>query len=175
MRQIWASIFFSLLLPNLDEVTERKRLDGGDNTVLSSSLEEVSFLGLNRLTLKVHLYSSLLGLNLGELIGNLTRKDLLLTSGLPDVLDTNVNTLLENASVDGLVDTNSNGRLGYVEDDSSAAVVVLERHTLVNGRVAEDVDVITNLYRHEILRKIGQTMLTVFLLKHVTGTCAGSE
>lgn len=108
MRQIWASIFFSLLLPNLDEVTERKRLDGGDNTVLSGSLEEVCFLGLNRLTLEVHLYSSLLGLNLGELIGNLTREDLLLASGLPDVLDTNVDTLLENASVDGLVDTNSN-------------------------------------------------------------------
>jgi hypothetical protein len=52
---------------------------------------------------------------------------------------------------------------------------MLERHTLVDGRVAEDVDVITHLYRHEVLRKIGQTMLTVFLLKHETGTCAGSE
>lgn len=54
-------------------------------------------------------------------------------------------------------------------------MVVLERHTLVDGRVAEDIDIITNLYRHEVLRKIGHTMLTVLLLKHVTGTCAGSE
>lgn len=108
MRQMWASIFFSLLHPNLDEITERKRLDGGDNSVLSSSLEEVSFLGLNWLTLEVDLYSSLLGLNLGELVGNLAGENLLLTSGLPDVLDAYVDTLLENASIDGLVDTNSN-------------------------------------------------------------------
>lgn len=175
MRQSGASIFFSLLLPNLNKVAERKRLNSSNNTVLSSSLKEVSSLGLKRLTLEVNLYSSLLGLNFGKLVGNLAGDDFLLTGRLPDVLNAYMDTLLKDASVDGLVDTNSNGRLGNVENDTSTSVVVLERHTLMNGRITEDINVVTNLHRHEVLRKVWQSVLTVLLLEHVAGSSASSE
>lgn len=91
------------------------------------------------------------------------------------MLDTYMNTLLNDTSVNGLVDTYSNSGLGYVENDSSTSMVVLVGHTLVDGGVGEDIDVITNLDRHLVLGKGGKSMLTELLGKHVPGTGAYSE
>lgn len=44
-----------------------------------------------------------------------------------------------------LVDAQAQGCLGNVEHDAGAAVVVLEGHTLVDGRVALDVHVVSPL------------------------------
>lgn len=167
---------FSLLVSrSLNKVTERKRLDGGDDTISSSSSNEVSYLGLLGLSLQVDLYSGLHGLSLCLLVRNLTCNNLSLALGLSDVLDTYMNTLLDDTSVNGLVDTYSDSRLGYVENDSSASVVVLVGHTLMDGGVGEDIDVVTNLDGHLVLGKGGKSMLTELLGKHVPGTGAYSE
>jgi len=86
-----------------------------------------------------------------------------------------MDTLLEDTSVHHLVDTDTNGRLGHVEDDTGAAVVVLVGHTLVDGRVGKDIDVVTNLDGEEVLGEVGQSMLAEFLREHVARTRADSE
>jgi hypothetical protein len=175
---LFPTSFFSLLdlsISTLQEVTERKGLDGGNDTIETRVREEVSCLGHLRGPLNDDLDSSLGSLGLCSLIGDLTGKNLLLTGGLTDVLDTYMNTLLDNPSIDHLVDTYSNSRLGDIENDTGTSVVMLVGHTLVDGWVGEDVDVVTNLYLHHVLGKMDGTMLTVSLGEHESGAGAGSE
>ncbi len=165
---------FLILFKCLDKVTEWKRLDSGDNTVLSGLLKEVPSLGELGSPLQVDLFSGLAGFLLCSLVGYLTGKNLLLALGLADVLNANVDTLLKDTSIDKLVYTYPNSRLGYVEHDSGTSVVMLVWHTLVDRRISENINIVTNLYVHQVLRKMDGSMLPEFLGKHVPGAGAGS-
>ena len=150
-------------------------MDGGDSSISTRSSKEVSLLGLDGVTLQVNLLSTLTGSLLGGFVGLNTGDDLLLALGRADVLDTDMDTLLEDASIDVLVHTNTNSGLGNVENDTGTSVVVLVGHTLVDGRVGKDIDVVTNLHGHEVLGEVGHTMLPELLGKHVARTRTGSE
>ncbi len=150
-------------------------MDGGNSSISSRSSKEVSLLGLVGVTLEVNLLASLTSSLLGGLVRLDTRDDLLLALGRTDVLDTNMDTLLKDASVNVLVHTNTNGRLGNIENDTGTSVVVLVGHTLVDGRVGEDINVVTDLHGEEVLGKVGHAMLPELLGKHVARTRAGSE
>ena len=56
-----------------------------------------------------------------------------------------MNLLFNDSSIDEFVDDNTNGSLGNVEDDTSSSVVVLEWHTLVNGGVDLDINIVSSL------------------------------
>jgi hypothetical protein len=154
----------------LKKVTEWKGLDSGNLTIGTGGLEEVCFLGKLGGTLEIDLDTGLGGLCLGNLIVNDTLQNFLLALGLSYVLNADMDALLENSSIDKLVDTDTDSRLGHVEDNSSASMVTLVWHTLVNGRVGKDVDVVTNLHAHEVLREVDRSMLPMLLGKHVART-----
>jgi len=159
----------------LDKITEWKRLDGGDFTIVSSSFEEVGYLWCLWLTFEAHLFSAGSCSLLCNLVAGLTGDDFLLTLGRTNMLDADMNALLNDTSIDWLVDTDSDGTLGYVEDNSSTSMVVLVGHTLVDGRVGEDVDVITNLDRKQVLSKARKSAFAELLGEHMTRTRANSE
>ena len=141
-------------------------LDGGDLlSVLARGGKEVSGTGLLGGTLEVDLDSSL---------GGRGGEDLLLALGLADVLDADVDALLEDAAVDELVHTDTDGGLGNVEDDTGAAVVVLVGHTLVDGGISKDVNIVTDLDGHHVLGEVDGSLLPEVLGEHVAGTRAGS-
>ena len=91
------------------------------------------------------------------------------------MLDAHVDALLEDASVHQLVNTNAHGHFRDVKDDTGASVVVLVWHTLVDGRVREDVHIITNLHGHEVLGEVGQSVLAELLLEHAARARSPSE
>jgi hypothetical protein len=167
--------FHIRIIISLDQVTERKRLDGGNSSISSWSGKEVTLLGLVGVTLQVNLLATLTSSLLGSLVGLDTGDDLLLALGGADVLNTNMDALLKDASVNILVYTNTDGRLGNIEHDTGASVVVLVGHTLVDRWVGKDINVITNLHGEEVLGEVGQAMLPELLGKHVARTRTGSE
>lgn len=48
-----------------------------------------------------------------------------------------------------LVDDNTNGSLVHIKHNSGSAVVVLEGHTLVNGGVDLDINIVSTLFAIE--------------------------
>lgn len=79
------------------------------------------------------------------LIGLLASKNLLLATGRAQMRSGNMDLLCNDATIDFLVDNDTNGSLVDIKDDTSAAMVVLEGHTLVHGRVHLDVDIVPSL------------------------------
>lgn len=61
------------------------------------------------------------------------------------VLEAHVDALLDDAAIHWLVNSHTHRPLGHVEHYTGAPVVVLERHTLVLGRVDLHVYVVTAL------------------------------
>ncbi len=84
---------------------------------------------------------------LGGFVRLLAGNDLSLASGWFDVRNSNVDLLGDDSSVYFLVDNDTDGALVDVEHNTGTTVVVLERHTLVDGRVNLDVNIVTSL-RH---------------------------
>lgn len=151
---------------NLNKITEWKRLNGSN----FSTIKVVSFLWKHRSTLEVDLVSRLACFFLGGFIFLFTSNNFLLALGRSNVFNADMNTLFNNASIDKLVDTNTDRRLCNVEHNSSSSVVKLVWHTLVNRRIGKDIDVVTHLDLHEVLREVNRSMLPKLLGKHVART-----
>lgn len=90
------------------------------------------------------------------------------------MLDADVDALFDDAAVDHFVDADPDGALGDVENDSSASVVRLVGHTLVNGGIGEDIDIVTDLDVHQVLAEMNGAMLPKLLGKHVARTRANT-
>ena len=78
----------------------------------------------------------------------------------------------QNLSSDLFVDNDTNSVLCHIENSASLAVVVFERHALLEGTISLDVNDVTLLVN---LQKSGQglnTMFLEFLGEQVTGSTA---
>jgi len=127
---------------------------------------EVSSLGLSVLSLQ----ALLLGLTLSHsllvsLVGLLAGDDVGLASGRAQMRNGDVDSLGEDSAVDFLVDDDADGSLVHVEHNTGAAVVVLERHTLVDGRVNLDVNIVASLEVSQPGGGVGSTLGLVSLLE----------
>ena len=91
------------------------------------------------------------------------------------MLDTDVNSLFNDSSIDKLVDTDTNGCLGDVKDNSGTSMVELVWHTPVDGGVGKDIYVVAHLDAHQVLGHVDGSMLAKFLREHVARTRPNSE
>ena len=93
--------------------------------------DDVAGAGADRLALQVNVDALLLGLLLLEGVLLDTVDELLTGAGVLDVLDADVDTLLDVAVVDTLVDDDTDGGLGDVVDNTSLTVEDLVGHTAI--------------------------------------------
>ena len=123
----------------LSELNGVEVLDGlGNDDVLSSGLDGSSLgIGLWLLILLSLFLKGIVLFNSGDESNTGLR--------LSDVLDSHVDSLGNNSSVDGLVDNDTDGMSSDIEDSTSLTMVELVRHTLVDGTVGTDINVVTHL------------------------------
>lgn len=86
------------------------------------------------------------------------------------MFDANVDALFNDAAIDQFVDSDADGRFSHVKDNAGSSVVSLVGHTLVNGRVGKNIDIVTNLDLHEVLGEVDRSVLTELFGKHVART-----
>ena len=114
----------------LDRSLVGKRSDGLRRVV--GERQCVSLTGSSGLTLDLDDGAVGLGLTLSLGVSLDSLEEVLTRSGLRDVLDSDVDSLLDVSVLDLLVDDDTDSRLGDVVDDTSLSVVDLEGHTEIH-------------------------------------------
>jgi len=118
----------------------------------------VRFAGLSRNALGVDFDTLGLGFSLEFVVGADTLDESLTGRGFADVLNTNVNALGDDASVNSLVDDDTEGVLGHVENLASLSVVELVWHTALVATVTDNVNDVVLFEYGEQLGECGGAM-----------------
>lgn len=150
-------------------------MDRRNDTVTASRRQIVTTLGLLGDSLEIDLDTRFSRLLLGFFILLLSLQNFFLTLAVSHVFNTHMNALFNDPSVHQLVDADSHRTLGHVENNSGASVVSLVWHTLVYGRIGEDIHVIAHLDFHQVLAEMDRSLLAKVLGKHVARTRPDSE
>jgi len=138
-------------------------------------IDDGRFAGLGVNALDVDGLTGSLGLFLGGLVGANASLEGLTGGGHAGVLDTDVNTLGDDAVSNALVHDDTEGVLGHVEDSAGLTVVELVGHTSLDRTVSDDIDVITLLVDDEVLAQGDNTMLSERLAEQISGASSKTE
>ncbi|EEQ41247.1 conserved hypothetical protein [Clavispora lusitaniae ATCC 42720] len=122
------------------------------------------------LSLQRDLFTLGLGFLLQGSVGLDSVQELLTTSRVLDVLDSQVDLLLDVSVTNNLVDDDTDSRLSDVENDTGLTLVVLVRHTLLDRTVGLDVDNVPNFVDLQVRRQWNCPVLLEVTLEHVTST-----
>ena len=154
---------------------------GGKSLDSNLGLDELLLLGLSRDALDLDELSSLLlrssstVLSLDALVLLDASKEVSTRLGGLDVLDTEVDTLGDDATTNTLVDDDTDGTASDVPDGTSLTVVELVGHTLVESTITLDINDITDLVDGLETGKSDLAGLTEVLGEEVAGTSAITE
>ena len=92
-------------------------------------------------SLAVDLGSLCFSISLSGIVSFDTLSESLTGLRLADVFNSDVNSLGHNSTSNALVDNNTDGVLGHIEDLSSLSMVEFVGHTLLDGTISDDINV----------------------------------
>ena len=92
-----------------------------------------------------------------------------------EMIDPNVASLWDDSSVNELVKNDAAGMSGDVENSSGFTVIELVWHTLVDGTVSNNIDIISNLVGGEVSLEWDSTVLLVGLGKKISSSCSNTK
>ena len=146
--------------------------------VLEATLGWVNDVGSrwsNWLSLGNDLLSGFLSLNLEDIVGLNSCDESKSALRFSEMVDSNVASLWDDSSVDELVKNDTTGMSGDVENSSGFTVIELVWHTLVDGTVSNNIDVISNLEGGEVSLEWDSTVLLVGLGKKISSSCSNTK
>jgi len=146
--------------------------------VLEATLGWVNDVGSrwsNWLSLGNDLLSGFLSLNLEGIVGLNSCDESKSALRFSEMVDSNVASLWDDSSVDELVKNDTAGMSGDVENSSGFTVIELVWHTLVDGTVSNNIDVISNLEGGEVSLEWDSTVLLVGLGKKISSSCSNTK
>ena len=127
----------------------------------------------SRVSLQANLsLTALLGSELLVLVLLDALQEVLTALGLLHMLDANVDSLLHDTVSDLLVDFHTNGTGGNTPDDAGSTVVELVGHTLLDGGVGNNINVVSNLEGGHVGLERGHTMLAEGAREEVSGVAS---
>lgn len=127
---------------------------------------------LDRKSLGDDFLSFFLGGNLEGVVLLDSLDESLSRSGLSDMLNSDTDPLWDNSSIDLLVDNDTDGDSGDVENSSGLSVVELVWHTLMDGTIGDDINVISNFVVDEISVEWSSSMLLVRFREKISSSCS---
>ena len=127
------------------------------------------------LSLGDNLLSGFLGLNLLCIVGLDSGDESKSALRFSEMVDSDVASLWDDSSVDELVKNDTAGMSGDVENSSGFTVIELVWHTLVDGTVGNNIDVISNLVGGEVSLEWDSTVLLVGLGKKISSSCSNTK
>ena len=133
-------------------------------------IDDMGELGLEGDSLGVDLDTVDLGLSLlGVILSHSSLEGFTaLTSA--DMLNSDVNSLGDDSASVLLVDDNTDGVLGNIEDATGLSMIEFVGHTLVDGTVSNNVNEVALLVSLHDLRQMNWTMLSEGLREEVSGS-----
>ena len=139
------------------------------------SIDNVLGSGLLGNTLGVDFDAFGLSFLLGLVVGVDAVDESLAGSGLTDVLNTEMETLGDNAAIDALVDNDTNGVPGNIEDLAGLTLVELVGHTTLATAVSNHINVISLLEDGEEVLQTNGTVLTVGLGEQISSASSKTK
>ena len=123
---------------------------GGIDVLNVLGRDSVSFSGSNGGSLSDELLSLLLGFDLGKIVSLHSLDEGNAGLGFSDMLDSHVDSLGDDSTINKLVDNDTDGMGSNIEDLTSLSVVEFVGHTLVDGTISDDINVVSNFVIDEI-------------------------
>ncbi len=142
-------------------------LDGG-----LGDIDDVSLSGLSGDSLGEDLDTLGLGLALLGVVLTDSALEGLAALASADVLNSDVDSLGDDSASVLLVDDDSDGVLGHIENAAGLTVVELVRHALVDATVSNNVNKVALLVSLHDLREVDGAMLSESLREKVSGSCS---
>ena len=113
--------------------------------IFDSSLNDVLFSGLGVDSLGRDGLAGLIGFSLKLVVFLNSSKEVKSGGRLSEMLESNVDSLFDDSISNFLVDDNTDSSGVNVEDSTSSSVIVLVGHTLMDGTIDDNINVITNV------------------------------
>lgn len=114
-----------------------------------------------------NLLSTLLGSLGGGRVGASSCKEILLASARLHMFNTNIDALLHIAATYLLVDDDTEGTGGNIEDDTGLSMVEAVGHSLLAGGIGLDVNIVTHLVGFHVGAQVNHAMLAEIAREHM--------
>jgi len=135
-----------------------------------SSLNNSAGLGQTGNSLGGEGFSLLSGFSLSLVVLSDSVQEIFSASGLLDMLDSDMDSLLQLSVTDDFVDDNTDGSGSDIENLSGLSMIEFVGHTTLMRGISDNIDEVTSSVAHQVFGEVGGTMLSEGLREQISSS-----